>query len=182
MGDDTTSNQRATVLRDAEIAILAANSKLNEREIRELYDEFLTADMSGTGRINKEQFCRYYKQLVGSEHGLDDIAKNVFTVFDVDHDGTIDFSEFVLANAIEMKNDPDSVLEFSFHMIDTSGDEHVNFDEIVAFVEKGLKLGITNEDKTIIDAKQITRDIFAMFGINKTQKLNKQQFVSGYEL
>jgi Ca2+-binding EF-hand superfamily protein len=39
-----------------------------------------------------------------------------FAVFDTNHDGTVDFSEFVLASALENKNDLDSKLDLSFRM------------------------------------------------------------------
>ncbi|CAF4182086.1 unnamed protein product, partial [Adineta steineri] len=96
---------------------------------------------------------------------------NVFAVFDTNHDGTIDFSEFVLAEAIGNKKDPDSALELSFALLDTSGDALVSYDEIADFMEK--------EEAAAIDPKEIATGIYAMFGVDKAQKLNKQQFIAG---
>ncbi|CAF4244188.1 unnamed protein product, partial [Adineta steineri] len=88
---------------------------------------------------------------------------NVFAVFDTNHDGTIDFSEFVLAEAIGNKKDPDSALELSFALLDTSGDALVSYDEIADFMEKGIKLGLTKEEAAAIDPKEIATEIYATF-------------------
>ncbi|CAF1431271.1 unnamed protein product [Adineta steineri] len=179
MGDDASKKQKSAALRDAEIAVLKANSNLSEKEIQELYDEFKELDASGTGRMNKEQFIKFYTQIAGSDNELVLVADNVFAVFDTNHDGTIDFSEFVLAEAIGNKKDPDSALELSFALLDTSGDALVSYDEIADFMEKGIKLGLTKEEAAAIDPKEIATGIYAMFGVDKAQKLNKQQFIDG---
>jgi hypothetical protein len=83
--------------------------------------------------MNKHQFRKFYKKVAGSEDENGAFAEyvntflifprnrlccfsNAFAVFDTNHDGSIDFSEFVLAAVIENKNDLESVLELSFAM------------------------------------------------------------------
>ncbi|UJR20163.1 hypothetical protein I4U23_023295 [Adineta vaga] len=173
------NKQHSKKLQDSEIAVLKANSKLSEQEIRELYESFQIGDENGTGKINKEQFCKYYKQLVGNEEGLALMVENVFAICDANHDGSIDFTEFVLASCMGNKNNPDSTLQFAFDMIDISGDQHVSFNEVTDFLEKGIKLGLSKEEAAQLDVTQITSDIFALFGVDKGQKLNRQQFVDG---
>jgi hypothetical protein len=83
--------------------------------------------------MNKEQFHRYYKKLADSDdkQGLFSeyvivylifhyyclcCNSTVFRVFDKNGDGSIDFSEFVLAYASQVNKDVDSQLDLVFSM------------------------------------------------------------------
>ncbi|CAF4110874.1 unnamed protein product [Rotaria sp. Silwood2] len=93
-----------------------ANTKLNEQQIREMYEEFNYEAESGTGRMNKRQFRKFYKHVTGSEDENGSLADKAFAVFDTNHSDSIDFSEFVLASTVGYKNDLDSQLELAFSM------------------------------------------------------------------
>ena len=41
---------------------------------------------------------------------------HIFAAFDTNHNGTVDFDEFILGVALMTKNDMDSILDFSFEM------------------------------------------------------------------
>jgi len=81
--------------------------------------------------MNKNQFRKFYKKVAGSEDSSGALAEyvnaflifhhnrlcyfsNAFAVFDTNHDGSISFSEFVLAAATGNSHDLDSKLELSF--------------------------------------------------------------------
>ena len=87
-----------------------------------------------SGRMDKKGFVRYYEEikdendrtsvlceyefslkiLVRSSECLN--CSHVFAVFDRDHDGTIDFHEFLLAVAAGTPGDLDSHLKYVFDM------------------------------------------------------------------
>jgi hypothetical protein len=83
--------------------------------------------------MNQEQFHRYYKKLADSDDKQGVFSEyvitylifhcnrlccnsTVFRVFDKNGDGSIDFSEFVLAYASQVNKDLDSQLDLIFSM------------------------------------------------------------------
>ncbi|CAF1515227.1 unnamed protein product [Rotaria sp. Silwood1] len=99
-----------------EIAVLKATTKLSEKQVREMYEEFNQEAESGTGRMNKRQFSKFYKHVTGFEDENGSLADKAFAVFDTNHNGSIDFSEFVLASTVGYKIDLDSQLELAFSL------------------------------------------------------------------
>lgn len=64
----------------------------------ELLAAFRTFDTDGSGRISAEEF-RATLEAVGVKHLTDADAAELMAEADVDHDGTIDYEEFVAAMA-----------------------------------------------------------------------------------
>ncbi|CAF0780843.1 unnamed protein product [Adineta ricciae] len=163
---------------DAELAALKANSNLSEQEIREMYLEFQKGG-GGDGKITKQEFSKYYKKSVGIDDKNGILADNTFAAFDSNHDGSISFTEFTFAILAQNKTDLDSILNFSFEVLDTSGDGHVSFDELKNYMEKAMILAVGQEEAATVDSNESTQALFKEFGLNQTQKLNKQQFIEG---
>ena len=66
------------------------------------------------------------------------IFSHVFAVFDRDHDGTIDFHEFLLAVAAGTPGDLDSHLKYVFQMCDVSGDGEMDLEELTTFLKASV--------------------------------------------
>jgi Ca2+-binding EF-hand superfamily protein len=83
--------------------------------------------------MNKRQFHKFYKRVAGINDENSQFAeyayefftfadhrfscfRHAFAIFDTNHDGSIDFSEFVLAATIKNKDNADSALELVFAM------------------------------------------------------------------
>ncbi|UJR08060.1 hypothetical protein I4U23_012337 [Adineta vaga] len=178
MGNDALKGHSAK-LGDGEIAAIKANTKLSEQEIREMFEEFQHGGGAGDGKITKQEFQKYYKKSVGSDDKDGILADHTFAAFDANHDGYISFTEFALAIMAQNKTDLEGILDFSFEVMDTSGDGHLNFDELKSYLEKAMILAVGPEEAAAIDSNQTATSIFKEFGLNKTQKINKQQFIQG---
>ncbi|UJR17643.1 hypothetical protein I4U23_004539 [Adineta vaga] len=191
MGNDA-SKDYSGKLSKGEIAVIKENSKLNEsRKKIKFIEEYLKNTMfssskqfqqgggAGDGKITKEEFHKYYKKVAGHIDKDGILADNTFAAFDTNHDGYINFTEFTFAILAQNKKDIDSVLDFSFELMDTSGDGQLSFDELKNYLEKAIILIFGRRISAISDSNQIAENIFQEFGRNKTQKLNKQQFIQG---
>ncbi|CAF1019333.1 unnamed protein product [Adineta steineri] len=177
MGNDA-SKGRAAALGDGEIAALKASTKLSDQEIREMFDEFNKGGGSD-GKITKEEFRKYYKKSVGSDDKAGILADNTFAAFDANHDGSINFTEFTFAIMAQNKTDLDSILNFSFEVMDVSGDGQLSFDELKTYLEKATILAVGQAEAATIDQNEVAESIFQELKLNKTQKLNKEQFIQG---
>ncbi|CAF1327369.1 unnamed protein product [Adineta ricciae] len=171
--------QKKKRLIDLEIAALKANSKLSEKEIREIYEEFQKSGGAGDGKISKDEFHRYYKKSAGCDDEDGILANNTFSAFDTNHDGHINFTEFVFAILAQSKTDMNSILDFSFEIMDTSGDGLISFDELKSYLEKATILAVGHEEASTIDTNRTAENIFQEFRLSRTQKMNKQQFIQG---
>ncbi|CAF1403279.1 unnamed protein product [Adineta ricciae] len=178
MGNEILQSHSAT-LGDGEIAALKANSKLSEKEIREIYEEFQKSGGAGDGKISKDEFHRYYKKSAGCDDEDGILANNTFSAFDTNHDGHINFTEFVFAILAQSKTDMNSILDFSFEIMDTSGDGLISFDELKSYLEKATILAVGHEEASTIDTNRTAENIFQEFRLSRTQKMNKQQFIQG---
>lgn len=65
--------------------------QLAEREIRKLFDEFRKVDVDGSGSIALSELLVYINLPITN------FTRKVFSIFDDDQSGEIDFREFVLA-------------------------------------------------------------------------------------
>ena len=104
----------------------AKNKQLSEEQIREIaeqsgvdpdiikswYKEFL--QVCPSGKMNKKHFYKFYKMLRGSSDNLHKITDHVFSCFDKDGSGNLDFSEFIIAYSSTTIGDPRKKLEFVF--------------------------------------------------------------------
>ncbi|CAF1429267.1 unnamed protein product [Rotaria sp. Silwood1] len=116
MGNVASNMKTPSTRLEKEIAVLKATTKLSEKQIREMYEEFDQEAESGTGRMNKRQFSKFYKHVTGFEDKNGSLADKAFAVFDINDSGSIDFSEFVLASTVGYKIDLDSQLELAFSL------------------------------------------------------------------
>ncbi|CAF1366114.1 unnamed protein product, partial [Rotaria sordida] len=158
------------------IAILKVSSNLTEEEIRDIYDDFKRQCPSG--RMHKNQFLKCSKAFMESEDEKTDVPHVMFSVFDKNRDGTIDFSEFVLIIAMGNKEDLDSRLELVFEILDMSNDGRISYDEMMDFLEITKKYQATGSVTNFVP-ETVAKDMFAMFDLNNEQKISKQQFVEG---
>ena len=131
------------------------------------------------GRMDRKGFLQYYEQvkdpsdknsiLCEYRHHLrhlslfiDVDSSHVFAVFDKDHDGTIDFHEFVLTVAAGYPGDLHSHLSYIFDMwdsplrrtvnsiwpfvlrCDVSGDGQLEFQEVASFLKTAVRDHLTH--------------------------------------
>ncbi|CAF1307772.1 unnamed protein product [Adineta ricciae] len=178
MGNDA-SKGCSTPLSDLEIAVLIANSRLSEKEIRAMYDDFQKNGGEGDGKISRDEFEEYYQKTVGIDDKRGILVDNAFAAFDANHDGYISFTEFVFAVLAHGKTDLNGILDFSFAVMDTSGDGRISFNELKTYLEKAMILAVGRKEASTINVDQHAKDIFRDFGLTQAQKLNKEQFIQG---
>ncbi|CAF1398678.1 unnamed protein product [Rotaria sordida] len=120
-----------------------------------------------------------YEELLGEHDQNGVLVDKVFTIFDTNEDGAIDFTEFIVGITVFREKALETRLERVFDIIDVSGDGYISFDEMLNFMSKVLILADPQKRKNI-DGKTLAAMVFTMFGLNNTsQKISKRQFVEG---
>lgn len=88
--------------------------QLNPRDIRRLYEVFCTLDVDESGLVSTKELFGYLDSKESTK-----FCDRVFTLFDEDQSGQIDFREFVVALWNYCTLSHSSLIIFAFDMYDT---------------------------------------------------------------
>lgn len=107
------------------IAKLTQDTRLSEEEVGALYARFRR--IAPDGMMDFDQFRRTMGML-----GLtpdDFLPQRMFSVFDSNQDGYLDYQEFISHVAIMLRGTEDEKLELSFRLTNISGSDHITLPE-----------------------------------------------------
>jgi Ca2+-binding EF-hand superfamily protein len=176
MGNKGTKKSRSNELNPKEIIMLKSNTQYSESEIREWHANFLRD--CPNGKLNKKQFIDMYKKFLKHDTA-DAFCKLAFSAFDTNHDGSIDFDEFLLCIAATSQGDLDHRLEVVFDICDSSDDGQIDRKELANMISVMYDLfGETNRHGDH-DPKKRAAEIIAGLDVNNDKKLNKYEFIAG---
>ncbi|CAF0765084.1 unnamed protein product [Rotaria sordida] len=166
----------STELTDKQIALLKANTKFTEKEIREWHAGFIRDCPSG--KLDKKKFVEVYKQFY-PQGKPENFCKYAFDTFDSNNDGAISFEEFLIAISATSQGNLDDRLAVAFDMYDISDDGVIDQAELTKLIIAMYDLvGETNR-KGDHDPKKRAADIIAQLDVTGDKKLTKAEFVSG---
>lgn len=175
MGSKISSERKlsdAKVLTDRQLEMLMANTNYNEHEIRLWHKGFLND--CPDGKLDKPKFIQLYKQIcpVGQP---DNFAKCAFHTFDADKSGTIDFTEFLLAIAINRSGSSKEKLEMAFDMYDVDGNGFIDRKELKKILAAIFELKGEALKKQSVKA-QIDL-IMSKIDVNNDAKISREEFI-----
>ncbi|XP_004206924.2 neurocalcin homolog isoform X2 [Hydra vulgaris] len=128
------------------------------------------------GRLSLQQFTDIYSKFYGTTEAKK-FAEHLFRTFDTNHDGTIDFREFMCSLSITTRGTMEEKLRWAFMVYDVDGNGSITSNEVLAIV-KSIKKMIGNiNDKNASDERILS--LFSKFDKNHDNKLSLQEFVEG---
>ncbi|CAF1628398.1 unnamed protein product [Adineta ricciae] len=176
MGNKGAKKSSSTELTPKQIALLRANTKYSEREIREWHAGFLRD--CPNGRLDKKKFVEVYKQFY-PQGKADGFCKLAFDTFDANDDGSIDFDEFLLAISATSHGDLDDRLSVAFDMYDISDDGFIDQKELTKMITAMYDLVGETDRKGDRDPKKRAQEIIGKLDVGGDKKLSKQEFIAG---
>uniref|UniRef100_A0A098LZR5 CG32699-PA n=1 Tax=Hypsiglena sp. JMG-2014 TaxID=1550645 RepID=A0A098LZR5_9SAUR len=139
------------------------SKKLNLKwdSIREQLDQFARiASTSKGGRIGIEEFANYLKLPVS------DVLQELFTLFDRNGDGTIDFREYVIGLSVLCNPaNTEQTIQMAFQLFDIDEDGTITEDEFALIIRSSLGL-------PDLDVSNLFKEIDA----DKSNKLSYEEF------
>jgi len=115
------------VLRQEDIEVLCSSSGLDEKQVRECFESFVSAHPNG--RMKKGDFREMMEKALPREDAKK-MEKHVFRLFDTNNDGSIDFTEFMLVFLIFSDGSPEEVLTRIFRVFDVNSDGFITKKEL----------------------------------------------------
>ncbi|CAF0854313.1 unnamed protein product [Rotaria sordida] len=176
MGNKPAGKTSSTELTAKHIALLKANTKYSEQEIRQWHARFIHD--CPNGKLDKKKFAEVYKQFYPAGKA-DNFCKYAFDTFDTNNDGTIDFEEFLLAISATSQGNLDDRLAVAFDMYDISGDGQIDKGELTKLITAMYDLVGEANRKGDNDPKKRAADIIGKIDVSGDKKLSKHEFIAG---
>ncbi|CAF0757152.1 unnamed protein product [Didymodactylos carnosus] len=163
-------------LDDATIHRLTHNTNYTPEQIRQWHQAFLRDCPSG--KLSSRQFTEVYKKFY-PEHEAEKYSKQVFRTFDMDHNGYIDFIEFLLAVNINSNGDVRDKLGLAFDIYDINTDEKIDKKEMTKVITAIYDLLGEDNRKGENSPDNRVKKIMEKLDINDDKKITRDEFVEG---
>ncbi|XP_077023997.1 uncharacterized protein LOC143689698 [Tamandua tetradactyla] len=127
--------------------------KLSKEQVARLKQAFALADKNGDNTIDAEELASVLKSL--GYNPTEELLKTLIASMDTDHDGVINFQEFleVMAKRMEMVGGQQGTLREAFRVFDLNNDGHISVAELKQVVANaGVEVSEEELDAMIREA------------------------------
>ncbi|XP_042776801.1 lysophosphatidylcholine acyltransferase 2 isoform X2 [Panthera leo] len=151
-----------------EFTKISRKLKLDWDSIRKQLDEYATiACCSKGGRIGIDEFAEYLKLPVS------DVLRQLFTLFDRNHDGSIDFREYVIGLAVLCNPaNTEDIIQMAFKLFDVDEDGFITEEEFSTILQASLgvpDLDVSGLFKEIAQGDSVSYEEFKSFALKHPQ-------------
>ena len=159
-------------LTEEDLEFLVKNTDFSEANIKEWFREFIMDCPEGI--LTKVKVMEMLTIILPRDNGKI-IADLIFSTFDKDKNGWIDFNEFIIATHCTATSSPEDKLHWVFQMYDTDGSNSIQLSEMMElfgtlYISEGL-----DEELAVERAQKI----FSFLDINNDGDITEDEFVRG---
>ncbi|XP_012588665.1 PREDICTED: lysophosphatidylcholine acyltransferase 2 isoform X2 [Condylura cristata] len=147
-----------------EFTKISRKLKLDWDGVRKHLDEYAAiASSSKGGRIGIEEFAEYLKLPVS------DVLRQLFALFDRNHDGSIDFREYVIGLAVLCHPaNTEEIIQVAFKLFDVDEDGYISEEEFSTILQASLgvpDLDVSGLFKEITQGDSVSYEEFKSFAL-----------------
>ncbi|XP_043932020.1 guanylyl cyclase-activating protein 1 [Protopterus annectens] len=148
---------------------------LSTTEIHQWYKKFMTECPSG--QLTLHEFKQFFglKNLSPASTAY---VEQMFSVFDMNKDGYIDFMEYVAALSLVLKGKVEQKLRWYFKLYDVDGNGCIDRGELLNII-KAIRAISGSKDAT--SAEDFTNMIFDKIDLNGDGELSLEEFMNGVQ-
>ncbi|XP_076003517.1 guanylyl cyclase-activating protein 1 [Genypterus blacodes] len=149
--------------------------KLQACESHQWYRKFMTECPSGL--LTFYEFKKFFG-LSNLSESSDTYVKSMFSTFDMNSDGFIDFMEYVAALSLVLKGGVQQKLRWYFKLYDMDGSGCIDRDELLLIIKSIRAInGSTHE----MSAEDFANMVFDKIDINGDGQLSYEEFMEGVQ-
>ncbi|XP_037640096.1 guanylyl cyclase-activating protein 1 [Sebastes umbrosus] len=105
-------------------------------------------------------------------------VRTMFTTFDMNNDGFIDFMEYVAALSLVLKGGVQQKLRWYFKLYDVDGSGYIDRDELLQIIKS---IRAINGIPCVISAEDFANMVFDKIDINGDGELSYEEFMDGVQ-
>jgi len=159
-------------LTEEDLDFLVKNTNFSAGDIREWFREFIMDCPEGI--LTRVKVMEMLTFILPRDNGKI-IADLIFSTFDSDKNGWIDFKEFIIATHCTATSSPEDKLHWVFQMYDKDGSNSIQLSEMMElFGTLYLNEGLEEELAT-----ERAEKIFSMLDVNNDGDITEDEFVRG---
>ncbi|KAI3377381.1 hypothetical protein L3Q82_008571 [Scortum barcoo] len=159
--------------------IQSEDIELELDSIQDLYKSFLMECPSGSLYLHE------FKRMFGVHNGTpeSEYIDNIFRAFDMNHDNTMDFIEYVAAINLVLRGKVEDKLRWSFKVFDSDNNGQLDREELRKIVKiiYRIKKGCESDEAGTghLTAEQVCERIFLEVDVNSDGQITLDEFVQG---
>ncbi|XP_015781651.1 frequenin-1-like [Tetranychus urticae] len=157
------------------ITKLAEQTYFTEKEVKQWYKGF--QQDCPDGKLTEKAFAKIYERFFPNGDPSK-FSKLLFHVFDENHDGTIEFDEFIRALSITSRGTLEEKLLWAFKLYDLDSDGYITKEEMSDILDSMLIM-IGDVSPKLIDPKERVDQIFSELDRNNDNRLSLDEFLEG---
>ena len=162
------------VLREEDIAALVKSSGLDEAQVKDAFDSFVTEHPNG--KMKPKDFREMMSKALPKKDASK-MEKHVFRIYDSNNDGYIDFSEFMLIFFIMSDGTPEEVLTKIFRVFDVNSDGTITQKEMTKLIKDMYGL-LKSEDPNLAAKDLVSKSAFAEMDKDQDGKVTTAEFIA----
>ena len=162
------------VLTDQDLTDFIESNGLDEVQVREEYNNFMKDHPSGT--MERADFNEIVKNAYPAVD-TGKMEKCVFRMYDANHDGVIDFIEFMAISNIMSAGTPEEVLGKIFKVFDANHDGKISKKEMGKMVKDMYSL-IKHDNPGCAPIEDIVNSAFAEMDKDTDEEITEEEFIS----
>jgi len=111
------------------------------------------------------------------EKDAKEISDHIIKIYDTNHDGVVDFVEFMVVYLVMSKGSPDEILSTMFRVFDDDQNGKITIDEMRKLVESMYGM-LVAENPELPDKRELARQMFREMDHNKDDVVTLEEFVA----
>ncbi|KAL4659431.1 guanylate cyclase activating protein 1-like [Arapaima gigas] len=143
-------------------------------EMHQWYKKFMMECPSGQLMLHE---FKHFFGLQGLDPEANAYIEEMFSTFDMNQDGYVDFMEYVAALSLVMRGQMEHKLRWYFKLYDVDGNGCIDRHELLNII-KAIR-AIKGSESKDVSAEEFTNRVFDKIDVNKDGELSLEEFVAG---